>query len=397
MRSSRAAGDYPLGMHHPFEDLDAADYALPEELAGRLLTPALVIDSARVRWNIERVLERLGGDPGRWRPHVKTTKIPEVWRLLVEAGVRQFKCATTREADELLSTLEECGVRGDVLLAYPLRPPALERLGQVADAHPDSCVSVLCEDPEVVPEIPSGVGVFVDLNPGMDRTGLPPGSIDQIREVVTAAGPRLRGLHWYDGHRYEADQGLRRSRVHSGYADLVALMGAVDLPDSLEVITAGTPAFLAAAERGPLQEVKGVTHRLSPGTVVFHDARSAEQNPDLDLRPAAVVLARVVSHPGPARVTCDAGSKSVAAEAGDPIARVIGHPELEAETPSEEHLPLRVTSGERPARGTILSLAPYHVCPTVNLAEEALWLEDGEARVVRVTARAHELLVPRSS
>ena len=87
----------------------------------------------------------------------------------------------------------------------------------------------------------------------------------------------------------------------------------------------------------------------------------------------------------------------MAAEAGDPIARVIGHPELEAETPSEEHLPLRVTSGERPARGTILSLAPYHVCPTVNLAEEALWLEDGEARVVRVTARAHELLVPRSS
>ena len=71
---------------------------------------------------------------------------------------------------------------------------------------------------------------------------------------------------------------------------------------------------------------------------------------------------------------------------------MIGHPELVARTPNEEHLPLQVTSGDRPPRGTTLYLVPRHVCPTINLAEEAVLLEKGcEPRVVRVSARAHEL------
>ena len=95
-------------------------------------------------------------------------------------------------------------------------------------------------------------------------------------------------------------------------------------------------------------------------------------------------------------VTCDAGSKSVAAEAGDPCAHVLGRPELVARTPNEEHLPLHVSAGPRPARGTMLQLVPRHVCPTVNLAEEAVLIEDGEVRdVVPVAARAHEILLKR--
>ena len=122
------------------------------------------------------------------------------------------------------------------------------------------------------------------------------------------------------------------------------------------------------------------------------DLRSERENPALDLLPAAVVLARVVSRPRADVATCVAGSKSVAAEAGDPCAFVLGRPELEPLAPSEEHLPLRVRSGPAPARGTPLYLVPRHVCPTVNLAEEALLVDGG--RVVgteAVSARAHEL------
>lgn len=61
-------------------------------------------------------------------------------------------------------------------------------------------------------------------------------------------------------------------------------------------------------------------HRVSPGTVVFHDWRGERQNPGLGLVPAAVLMARVVSIPSlsPHVVTLDCGSKSLAAEAGDP-------------------------------------------------------------------------------
>ena len=157
-----------------------------------------------------------------------------------------------------------------------------------------------------------------------------------------------------------------------------------------EIVTAGTPAFRHALQYGPFRSA-GFVHRVSPGTVVFHDARTEIENPGIGLVPAALVLTRVVSHPAADIATCDAGSKSVAAESGDPCAYVLGDSTLEALKPSEEHLPLRVR-GDRPARGTTLLLVPQHVCPTVNLAEQAVLVEAGTApRIVPVAARAHEL------
>lgn len=380
----------------PFERLDPAAYRLPPELTAVLLSPALVVYLDHVRENVRRVVDLAGGDPGRWRPHVKTTKIPEVWAELARAGLRHFKSATVREAEVLLEVLEAEGIGGDVLVAFPLLGPALRRLRQVAERFPGSRLSVLCEDPDLVPDVPRGVGVWVDLNPGMDRTGVPVRDSRRVRAIARAAGERFRGLHYYDGHLHDPDPAERRRRAFAGYGELLALHANLEREGRAveEIVTAGTPTFLAALEYGPLRRLEGTVHRVSPGTVVFHDARSAEENPELELSPAALVFSRVVSHPRPGRVTCDAGSKAIAAEAGDPVAHVLGHPELVAQTPNEEHLPLAVTSGDPPARGTELLLVPRHVCPTINLAEEAVLVEGGKLRgVVPVAARGHETLV----
>ena len=89
-------------------------------LAERVLTPALVVDLAAVRRNVDAVL-RLTAGPARWRPHVKTAKIPEVFALYAAAGIRRFKCATTREADVLARVLRDASVPGgDVLVAHHL-------------------------------------------------------------------------------------------------------------------------------------------------------------------------------------------------------------------------------------------------------------------------------------
>lgn len=376
-------------------DLDPSRYALPDELCARLLSPALVVWLDKVRNNIASVIDALGGDPERWRPHVKTTKMPRVWQELLDAGVRHFKCATTREARALLRCLDAADVEGDVLLSHPLVGPNLSVLGALAEDHPRSRVSVLVEDPDVVAGLPARVGLFVDVNPGMDRTGIPAADSQRVLEVASAAGRRLRGVHFYDGHHHQEGT-ARREAVHAGYDGLVALvelLGSEGIPVS-EVVTAGTPAFLSANQHWPLRRLEGTTHRLSPGTVVFHDARSAEQNPEFGLEPAALVFTRVISQPRGMRVTCDAGSKSIAAEAGDPCALVLGRPGLVAAAPSEEHLPLEVLAGEVPARGEELLLVPRHVCPTVNLAEQVVLME-GERFVglEDVEARAHDVLM----
>ncbi len=381
-----AARDWPL-----------EDYELQEGLLARVQSPALCVHLDLVEHNVRCVIEHLGGDVSRWRPHTKTTKLPEVFDILLDHGVRAFKCATTREARVLLERFDARGEQGiELLVAYPLLGPALTRLGHLAKAHPSSKLSVLIEDEALVPELPEGLFAHIDVNPGMNRSGVPMHATKRILSLARALGGRFEGLHFYEGQIQEADPARRFAKTRPLYDRLLELHGSLHsagIPTQ-ELVTSGTPAFLAALAYKPLGGIPACKHRVSPGTVVFHDARSSEEIPELPLRPAAVLCTRVVSHPTADVVTCDAGSKSIAAEAGDPCAVVLGHAGLHPMKPSEEHLPLRVEGGESPKRGTVLYLVPRHVCPTTNLAEEVLLLRGAKlVGKARIAARAHDLFL----
>ena len=381
--------------------LKLTSYALENDVLARVMSPALIIYEDKVKANVQQMLRLVGSQPRRWRVHLKTTKIPEVYSLLVDAGLRHFKCATVREAKCMLDVLDAHGVEGaDLTIAYPMQGPALTQAARLAAKHPHTALSVLSEDVAHVDAIDAKLGVFVDVNPGMNRTGIPMAQSQRVLAVARAAGERMRGVHFYDGHIHDDDaQGRRRSAhaVYDGLSELLALLVSQGI-DSEQVITSGTPSFRYALDypgfaNGALPSGSG-EHQVSPGTVVFHDFQYDELLEDLELEPAAVVMARVVSHPREDMATCDAGSKSIAAECGNPVGFAIGHPELIARGPSEEHLPMTVTEGAAPALGESLYWVPRHVCPTVNLAEQALLVKsDGAVTVVDVRGRAHELLL----
>src|SRR3954464_2387999 len=102
----------------------------------QLLTPALAIYPEVVRHNINRTVSLLGGDPNRWRPHVKTVKLAAMIRLLPAAGINSVKCATTLEL--LVSC--EAGAK-DVLVAYAHTGANAKRIAEIATAHPAVQVS----------------------------------------------------------------------------------------------------------------------------------------------------------------------------------------------------------------------------------------------------------------
>ncbi len=370
------------------------DYALPPALLERLLSPALIIYMDKVKANIQQLLKTAG--PDRLRPHIKTAKLELVFRALIDAGIRRFKCATTKEASVLLPALAELPPKegADLLVAYPHVGPALMRLAQLAKAHPSVRVSVLCESAEVLPRIPEQLGVVVDINPGMNRTGVPLAQPQTITALCQLAGARLKGLHFYEGHICTGSTEERQAQCFALYDQLVALhenLYAQGLKIG-ELITSGTPGFSHALAHRGLATLRETEHRVSPGTVVYFDQRSSELE-ELNFVPAALVLSRVVSHPQKDMLTCDAGSKALAAEAGDPCAVVLGHPELRALRPSEEHLPMQGASqAPLPERGAPLLLIPRHVCPTVNLAEEAIVIAGSQWASAPVSARAHELI-----
>ena len=98
------------------------------------------------------------------------------------------------------------------------------------------------------------------------------------------------------------------------------------------------------------------------------------------------------------RITCDAGHKTVSADAGIPNCAVLGDPAMQPLKPSEEHLPIDLPTGATaPNVGDLLYLVPRHVCPTVNNFDEALIIRDGQiVSVERVTARGREAPLSRS-
>jgi D-serine deaminase-like pyridoxal phosphate-dependent protein len=202
----------------------------------------------------------------------------------------------------------------------------------------------------------------------------------------------FRGLHWYDGHVSGLDAGAREAVAHAGYdrlATLVAQLGAVGIQVA-EIVVAGTPAAPCALSYTGWDQLRAEV-QVSPGTVVYNDFTSLEQLPDWGLAPAALVLATVISHPRPGRFTCDAGHKSVSADAGVPTCEVVGHADWLPSKPSEEHLPIDCPAGDVPAIGTSVLLLPRHVCPTVNNFDEALLVRAGRVeRAAAVTARGRD-------
>ena len=371
----------------------------PYRIAGveLVMTPALAIYPEIVDANIEATLRAMGGDANRWRPHVKTSKLGFVMRRLAERGVTNVKCATTLE----LQTAAEAGAT-DILVAYSMVGANARRVRELAEAVPDKRISALVENAEQVKSwIGSDISLFIDLNGGMDRTGLEQdrvGAVVELAQAIEEAGLVFRGLHYYDGHmsKYE-DLATREVMAHQGYDQLMRIVEALNSAGIVieEVITAGTPAFPCTLSYKPFDDAPFV-HRASPGTVVYGDFTSIGQLPaDYGYRPAAVVVSTVVSRPTPNRITCDAGHKAVSADAGVPTCVVLGHPDLQPQKPSEEHLPIDAPEGVSiPAVGDYLYLVPRHVCPTVNNFDHALLVVDGTITgVERVTARGREVPV----
>ncbi|MCB9713974.1 MAG: alanine racemase [Myxococcales bacterium] len=370
--------------------------ALTRAIAGRaetIATPTLVIDLDAVEHNAAAMVRRVG-DPGRWRPHVKTVKQSTIVGVLLDAGVFRFKAATPAE---VTLVLEAAATRAlprpvEVLLAYPAAPPQLAAMLRLRREHPEATLGLLADDPEHLRALVEGIArpaelpafdLWLDVDVGMHRTGSPAA---RWREAVLARCQWLRpmGLHGYDGHLRWSE----RAAAHAGYDELVALARA--LPFAVEqIVSSGTHSYAHALEHAGLCEGPWV-HQVSPGTLVLSDRRSAEAARDLGLRQAAFVLSRVVARPGDDRITLDAGSKALAPDCPAPGCAVLGVPELEPLTASEEHRPMRVKAGPRPARGELMWLVPDHVCTTVNLHAEALYLRGGEiVGSAPVRARGH--------
>src|SRR5678816_1213108 len=171
----------------------------------KLDSPVLVVFPDRVKANIQTAIG-IVKNVTRLRPHVKTNKSAEATQMMLDAGITKFKCATIAEA-EMLGMVKA----PDVVLAYQPLGPKLSRFIELIKKFPATKYSCLTDNLSAAKEQAEAfaangleISVYVDLNVGMNRTGIIPGenAIELCKFISSAKGTRFAGLHAYDCHLY---------------------------------------------------------------------------------------------------------------------------------------------------------------------------------------------------
>ena len=348
-------------------------------------SPGLIAFETIVNNNILSAIDMIG-DVHRLMPHVKTHKSADVTKLMMIAGIHRFKCATLAEA----VMLAENGAN-EVLIAYPIVSTNLGRYTDLIARFPHTAFACCVDNVVMAGELSGSVsaarvqtGVYLDINPGMNRTGIQPDqqAVDLWNVCLHLPGVITKGLHFYDGHIHEANIEKRKMICDDAYKALTNLVKNIN-DFSGELVVGGSPTFPIHAQR------KSVT--CSPGTFVFWDRGYALSCPEQPFVPAIALLTRVISKPLPNLFCLDVGHKAVAAE--NTIDKRIyfpDFPDIEFVGQSEEHLVVR-TNAALDIGDALLGI-PYHVCPTVALHDKMTVIREGHVSGTwPVTARGRSL------
>lgn len=329
------------------------------------------------------------GDTSRLRPHIKTHKTAEIIRMQQEAGIEKFKCATLAEAE----LLGRCKAK-DVLLAMQLVGPNINRYLELCWRHPGTSFSTLLDHKETAIALAKAaeadkhiINVYLDLNVGMNRTGIEPGEkAEELYHFIQKQKElNILGLHVYDGHLRFSDPKKQEDACNQAFKkvsdlDKVLVKSGMDRPI---IIAGGSPTFPVHCKRKDVE--------CSPGTTLLWDERYASSFPDLNFLPAAVLLTRVISKPSEGLYCLDLGHKSIAPEMPFPRALLLGQENAEQLSQSEEHLVIKPKKGNGIGIGDVIYAIPMHICPTVAKYPKLKVVEHGEVIAEwRVAARDHE-------
>lgn len=350
-----------------------------------LPTPALVIDLDAFEANLKKMRDFYAERKAGLRPHSKTHKCPIIARMQMELGAVGICCAKVSEAEVMLRH----GLSKILISSPVVTPDKIARVIELARQSPD--VQIVLDQERNARDYSDAaraagitLPVFIDLDPGLHRTGIQPGEPAlKLRETIESL-PNLRfgGLQFYEG-RLMHRKGFEERRK----ASLETFAKAVESRKLMEskgfevpiLSGGGTGTYNIDCEVPELDDIQ-------VGSYIFMDAEyraSGGKNGDLydDFQPSLTVLTTAISQPIKSLITVDAGFKAMAADSRDPaelkdVGGVIFN------FGGDEHGILFQAAPTREIRiGDRLQLIVSHCDPTVNLYDHyyAVRGEDVEA------------------
>ncbi len=272
-------------------------------------TPFLWVDVAQLEKNIMLAAAHFAKGGKQWRPHFKGIKTPAIAHKLIAAGAIGLTCAKLSEAELLVAS----GIT-DILVANQV--VGEQKIMRLAQLQHSADVKVAVDDPSNVLQLGAlaraagvEIGVVVDVNTGMNRTGVQPGeAVVQLSGLVDdTAGLRYLGVMAWEGHTLgHADEAVKRAAIEEAIGKLV---------DSAEMCRAAglTVSIVSGGGSGTMTVtpfLNGVTE-IQAGGVIFSDV--LYQSWGVITTPCLFVRTLVTSRSAPDRIVTDAGYKALPA------------------------------------------------------------------------------------
>ena len=177
----------------------------------------------------------------------------------------------------------------------------------VDQAENARAISALCEAGNIT------LDVFIDLNVGMNRTGVLPERAEALVDaILPLKSLQIIGLHGYDGHIHDAELSVRCQGADAAYALTERVFR--EISASLLSIGKGDGRYSYIPD---VREAEGL--RMQSRHVCVLGLGVWNAYPDMPFKVAALLITRVISVLDEHHVCVDLGYKAVARKVLCPV------------------------------------------------------------------------------
>ncbi|MDA0979155.1 MAG: alanine racemase, partial [Proteobacteria bacterium] len=284
-----------------------------------LPTPALIIDLDIFNANLNKMQGYLDEQQIALRAHTKMHKCPHIARQQVELGARGVCAAKISEAEIMC----EAGI-DDVLVTSPVvTPEKLEWFMTLREQYPG--LKIVVDDAAVAASLQRmakdrqcSLDVFIDIDPGMGRTGIEAGepALALGRLVADASHLNLAGLQMYagncmhiEGHHARREKYTRVMEKGLQTRELFDAAG-IDIP---VFSGGGTGTYDMESDLGLLTELQAGSYAFMD--IEYRDIGGVDASGKFeDFRVSLFVLVTAISKPQSRLITVDGGFKVFASD-----------------------------------------------------------------------------------
>lgn len=343
----------------------------------QLDTPTLWVDLDTMENNILILAEHFKQAGVHWRPHMKGIRIPGIAHKALAAGAIGVTCATLKEAEGMA----KAGIT-DILIANQV--VGSRKITRLLNLLNYSNVKVIIDNELNALELSQAagatgqeLGVLIDINAGMHRTGVLPGEamIDLAHLIHKTPGLCFMGMMAWEGHTLaHTDPEVKRQEISKSMKPLLEMAEqcrAEGLPVSI-VSGGGSGTYKVT----PFLE--GMTE-IQAGGAIFSDV--AYQSWGVETTPSLFVQTIISSRPAPNRIILDAGFKTMPTWHGQP--RAIGIEDIKSHVSSAEHGVLTLSKDNNSIKvGDIFDFVVGYTDSTLFLHDKLYGIRNGIVEVV---------------